>query len=156
MLYFIFIQYIFLHTVLFIILVSLLGASYIFKKYAENYHFFVLFHLLSILHFYLLRYCFSISLGGYIFKKYAENYPFRFFSFFCDSCFCQSQIFVDALGNALCVRGFRTYLGLSVYIKNNLFKKDKQKELFFIKQFITVYIVFITSCVIQQLTPFCK
>lgn len=37
--YFIFIQYIFLHTVWFIILVSLLGVSYIFKKYTENYHF---------------------------------------------------------------------------------------------------------------------
>ena len=67
---------------------------------------------------------FSISLGGYIFKKTLRIISFVF-SFFCDSCFCQSQIFVDALGNALCVRGFRTYLCLSVYIKNNLFKKDK-------------------------------
>ena len=124
-LYFIFIQYIFLHTVWFIILVSLLESSYIFKKYTENYHFFVLLHLLSVLHFYLLRYCFfNFAWWSYFLKKRWEL-SLSFSHFLRFLFFCQSKIFVDALGNALCVRGFRTYLGLSVYIKNNLFKKDK-------------------------------
>lgn len=59
------------------------------------------------------------------FKKIRWELSFSFYPFFAIPAFCRSQIFVDALGNDLCVRGFRTYLGLSVYIKNNLFKKDK-------------------------------